>query len=41
MFFFKFQDGDQREGVGGNLKFDLQSESYRSILVITHFHDAQ
>ena len=26
---------------GANLKFDLQSESYRSILAIIHFYDAQ
>jgi len=30
-----------KEGyVGQNLKFDLQSESYRSFLAIIHFYDA-
>jgi len=27
--------------LGENLKFDLQSESYRSIFAIMHFYDAQ
>jgi len=30
----------KRRVVGVNLKFDLQSESYRSILAIMHFYDA-
>ena len=31
---------DKRRVLGANLKFDLLSESYRSILAITHFYDA-
>ena len=39
--FLEIQDGDQTEVLRGKFKFDLQSESYRSILAIIHFYDAQ
>ena len=39
-FFSEIQDGGEKEGVRGNLKCDLQSESYRSIIAIIHFYDA-
>ena len=39
VFFSEIQDGGEKEGVRGNLKFDLQSESYCSILAIIHFYD--
>ena len=35
----QIQDVDQKEGMSGKLKFDLQSESYRSILAIMYFCD--
>ena len=37
---FKFQDATERKVLGVNLKFDLQSESYRFILAIMRFYDA-
>jgi len=30
----------KKKVLGANLKFDLHSESYRSILAIIHFYDA-
>ena len=35
----KIKDGKTKVR-GADLKFDLQSESYRSILAIIHFYDA-
>ena len=35
----KIKDGSKTKVRGANLKFDLQSESYRSILAIIHFYD--
>ena len=32
MVFSEIQDGGEKEGLRGNVKFFLQSESYRSIL---------
>ena len=36
----KIKDGGKKKVRGTNLKFDLQSESYRSTLAIIHFYDA-
>ena len=39
--FLKSKMATKRRFRGANLKFDLQSESYRSVLAIIHFYDAQ
>ena len=39
--FLKSKMATKRRFLGANLNFDLQSESYRSILAIIHFYDVQ